>query len=514
MRGRSRRPATMSEQEAKTPESTRRTFIKAAGAVTATALAGAGAFSILARRRPNVVFIISDALRADRLGAANPLGGSLTPFLDEAARKGAVFTNCLAPSSWTLPSVAGMVSSRNPVVTGEYYTESYAAGAPTFAAELARAGYFTFSVVKNPWLPARRADRELMKSIVTKGFSRYELGSVRLDDNPFHAEGIGAPREVRAFDPPERVTDEAAEIFQKLRAGGDRRPFLLYLHYMNTHQPYTPSPAHTALADAAAPPVEAVPDHLIYQVLAARGRERDYALPIPTEELPMLRRAEALYNAATFSVDAAVARLVERIDDAGELENTIFIFTSDHGEEFGERGHCGHSITLYQECIHVPFVMWGAGVPAGFSSDRLLRGIDFAPGIVKLALGTREADFAGGTFFRSSGGGEHTEAIACTVSPILPRMLDTVTLSIVESTGRKFIMRRPAAGKEGPTSVELYDLRTDPYEQRNLAGVASTERFEVRMRRYWEAAAARPAAERLTVDRETEEALRSLGYLN
>jgi arylsulfatase A-like enzyme len=406
------------------------------------------------------------------------------------------------------------MSSRNPVVTGEYYTESYAAGATTFAAELKKQGYFNFAIVKNPWLPAKDANKQLLPTVVTTGFDYYDVGGVTLADNPLHAQGIGAPREFLAFAPPENATEEAAVILRGARARGDRRPFLLYLHYMNTHQPYSPSARHMPIADASAAPSEAIPDHLIYRVLADRRDKRETLLPLPPEDVRLMARARALYDAATASVDAAVGRLHSRIEALGELENTVFIFTSDHGEEFGERGRCGHSVTLYQECVHVPLVVWGPGVPEGKRSSRLVRGIDTAPAVLRLAGLETPSEFEGGGF-GLAGEPEPAEAVACTVAPTLPRKLETVTIGILEKSGRKFILKQPATGADGESRVELYDLANDPAEVNNRAGESSdVGAFEKRLGRYFALAATRGKGRKVELTEETEEALRSIGYFN
>ncbi|MHC4711805.1 MAG: sulfatase family protein, partial [Planctomycetota bacterium] len=418
------------------------------------------------------------------------------------------------PSSWTLPSVAGTVSSRNPIVTGRYYNESYAAGATTFAAELRKSGYFTAAVVKNPWLPARDAGGELLPTIVRYGFDHYEVGGAKLEENPFFAEGIGAPRELVSFAPAEAASTEVLDIIKAARAQGKRGPFCLYIHYMNTHQPYSPAARHLPIADAAAPGVEGIPDHLIYQVFFSRAKERDFAAPIPAEDVPLVERGRALYDAATASVDEAVGALSEGLRKAGELSNTVFLFTSDHGEEFAERGRCGHSVTLYQESIRVPLIVWGARVQRGLRIPALVSGVDMAPEITAAAGCEPVEDFEGAGLGLFTRGGA-AEAVGCTVAPTLPGELETLTMSLVRGDGVKLILKCGAGGAKGDRTLELYDLKSDPDERRDLAGEGKeTAGLAERLDRYFAAAAARPAMRRLSVDDETRELLRSLGYAN
>ncbi len=502
----------MAQGEMRSDKSSRRKILKVAGGAALGLLAGAGAFRLLKRSLPNIAFIISDALRADRLGMRGPLG-SLTPFLDTAARRGTVFAGCMAPSSWTLPSVAGIMTSRNPVVTGSYYTESYASGATTFAEELRKAGYYTLAVVRNPWLPARTASAELLPTVVRKGFDYYNVGKVELADNPLYARGIGQPREFLAFPPAEDATDEAIRVLKAARASGGRRPFCLYLHYMNTHEPYSPSPSDKHIAGSVAP-VEGVPDHLIYKVLRFRGKKRGRNV-LTEEDAPLLARAQALYNAALVSVDAAIARLTAYLEKTGEFENTIFFFTADHGEEFGEHGWFGHSITLYEECLHVPLIVWGPGVPKGARVTRLVRGVDIAPGISRFTGAFPASQFEGEPLAFGHGDVGPKEAVACTVAPALPRKLESVTLALRDASGNKLILKRPAPGVEGPDTVQLFDLARDPGEHNNLAAdTASVAALSRRLRKYVAAAARRPQQKPgLQPDEDAIRRLRSLGYL-
>ncbi len=501
----------MAAQEKPATRLSRRLILKTAGGLALGAAAGTAAFQLLRRRPPNIVFIISDALRADSIGRR--VGGkTITPFLDAAAASGTVLENFLAPSSWTLPSVAAVVSSRNPMVTGRYYSESYAAGATTFAAELKKNGYDTIAIVKNPWLPARSADGKFLPTIVTHGFDYYDVGAAKLEENPFFEKGIGAPREFVAFPPPEMASAQVLEALSAARSRRGRRPFCVYLHYMNTHQPYSPAPRHLPMADTAAPPVEGMPDHLIYQVFYSRAKKRNFATPIPEEDRPLVARGRALYDAATASVDEAVEALSEGLEKLGELSNTIFIFTSDHGEEFAERGRCGHSVTLYNECIRVPLVMWGRGVPRGARSAALAGGVDLAPEILAAAgLEAREA-------FEGTGLGIFSERVppevaSCTVAPTLPRELESVTMGLVRKDGLKLIVKQPPATAQDVSSQELYDLTSDPDELRNIADANSEKpALAARLRRYFAAAAMRPVREHMAVDNETLELLRSLGY--
>lgn len=506
----------MAPPETSKPSPTRRRVLKTAAAATAAATAtliGAKTFHIMRThsRRPNFVFIISDALRADHLGLKFPAVDSLTPFVDSLAADGAVFENCLAPSSWTLPSVAGSMTSRHPIITTEFYGESYAHGATTFARELRENGYYTFAVVKNPWLPAMNANRELLPTVVRNGFDYYDVGRVNMKENPLHAKGIGQPREIESFPDAQDATAETIDLLRARSARRDARPFLLYLHYMNTHEPYSPSPQHLSLA-ADVPAIDGTPDHLIFKLLRARAEKRGENVLAP-EDSPLLARAEALYNAAAFSVDDAARRLADYLKASGEFDNTVFIFTSDHGEEFGEHGWFGHSITLYRECLHVPLVFSGPEIPRGARITRLARAVDVGPTICRLAGLPRPAQIEGVALDFAESSKMPPDALACTVAPALPRKLETVTLAIQDHSGKKLITKFPAPGAEGEKKTLLFDLKKDPAEQSPLDAPAEfASALAARLQKHVEIAARRPAGPKITLDPQTEEMLRSIGY--
>jgi len=489
-----------------------RRAILAAGAAAGAAAVGGAFFLKVSRRRPkNLVLIMADALRQDRLGMKGPGGRSLTPFLDSAGLTGTVFTNCIAASSWTLPSVAAFFTSRVPVVAGQYYSEGFASDAITVTQALRSAGYDTLAVVKNPWLPARTATGELLPTVITRGFDYYDVRGFVMEPNPLFAQGIGQEKEFVSFPPAEEAVDKAVSVL-KARKGGDKRPFFLYLHLMNTHEPYSPSSAHRGLADAA-PPVEGIPDHLLFKVIRHRGKTRGAEM-LSGEDAPIMARAKALYDAATASTDAAVARLAEYLEGVGAAEDTIFVFTADHGEEFGEHRWFGHAVTLYQEVLRVPLVMWGAGVASGLRVDTASSAIDVAPEMLRVAR-LPELGSAEGEALAAGAGLAAREAVSCTVFPALPQKLESVTVSLIDCEGRKVIRKRRADAPD-KAELEVFDLNADPGETTNVAAGSAEAAASItkRMDQYAANAARRPSVPALTLDDEARKQLKSVGYLN
>jgi|GEM_PF-5378268 len=487
--------------------------VLAAGAAAAAGIAGGmlGCSYFKKKPQPNIVFIIMDAVRADRFGMKGPDGRSLTPFLELASSAGTVFTNCVAASSWTLPSVAGLVTSRNPIVTGEFYGESYAAGAATLAETLQAAGYYTCAVVKNPWLPVLTATGEPLPTVVTKGYDKYSTGAVIMQANPLFAQGIGQEKEFVAFPAAEGAVDEAVEI---LKARGEaEKPFFLYLHFMNTHEPYSPSASEMRLATA--PAVEGIPDYMLFKVIRHRAKARGKDA-LAAEDMPLFRRAEALYNAAVASTDAAIAKLADTLRKMGAYHNTAFVVTADHGEEFGGHGWFGHAVTLYQDVLRVPLVMWGAEAPQYKTVPSTVRGIDVMPGILALAGLDKPLTAEGETFPFEKEAQVPREAVSCTVFPALPKKLDNVSVSLIDKNGRKAILKEGVGTGVVQTSVEIFDTVKDPGERTNVAeaNAQTAAAMEERIEEYKSIVRSRGAPEGLTLDEDAIRRLKSLGYMN
>ena len=163
--------------------------------------------------RPNIVLIVIDSLRADRVDLRGVPGG-LTPFLAELATKSTVYERAYAPSSWTIPVVASLM-------TGQYPSEHRATnffsrldqGTPTLAELLARRGYATTGVVANA---ALREDHGF-----ARGFEHFKL--------------VGEPDFLNPKSDGWLLIDQ---VLRWVDEPGPRRPQFLYLHFMDVHMPY------------------------------------------------------------------------------------------------------------------------------------------------------------------------------------------------------------------------------------------------------------------------------------
>jgi arylsulfatase A-like enzyme len=284
----------------------------------------------------NVLLIVADTLRADRLGSYGSARG-LTPFLDELSARGTVFANAYAPSSWTCPSVASLFTSRYPSQHRVSSFESKMAGEEvTLAEKLTPLRYATAGFSAN--------NRLTRKLGYAQGFEIWQFY-------------------VGAFVPPYRKAPVRAGFLrqQTLRwldahwNPSVGRPVFLYLQYMDTHTPYDP-PQPFRRRFQRPDPKSALETRANEKLLAAALSE------VSLDEVDVLR---SLYDGEVAYLDAELRQLFAELRGRGFLDDAIVVVTSDHGEEFREHGRILHGFALYEESIRVPLILVAPGYRGG-----------------------------------------------------------------------------------------------------------------------------------------------------
>ena len=419
---------------------------------------------------PNVVVILLDTLRPDYLGFHGHEQEN-APFLAELAEHAVVFERAFSTSSWTAPSTSSLFTSLHPhqhgVVEGFVMHQKRTQQKP---------GSRTLALNRLP------ADVETLPEVFRSlGYATFGLAAnINIGDE------IGFDR---GFDRFERDSEAHAEFFvDRVLQWRDEirgpRPFFLYLHLNDVHEPYRKrAPYYEAQADPAAD-----------------------------------RRARYLSELAY--ADAHLRKIYEALD----LDtNSVVVALSDHGEAFGEHGALGHPATLYVELnrvlmlIHAPSLgVEPARVPWNVSL------IDVMPTLIELVGGANAADgerserwqgVSLAPLLRSS---ERTGALARTLDDrtvFAHRAHPHAQESIWAATQRDWkLIQTP--GKP----PRLYDHRADPGEVRDLysreteAIAAPLEHAIETFKR--QSVAPEPERVEVPVDRELETQLRSLGYVD
>ncbi len=463
---------------------------------------------------PSFILVVIDALRADRLGIYGH-DRDTSPSLDRMARSGILFTGAVAPSSWTPPSMASLLTSSTVgqhglVEKGQGLPE----GADLLASRLAKAGYRTAAFTTNPWLKGAfgfDGGFATYLDIDRMGLERRLVG-VRLKNW-----ALERMRKIRVE--PELVP-EASEVTRRaldwLARNGDA-PFFLYLHYMDVHSPYDAvEPYHGAFCSGHA---FDVPDHLL-EVQFRKGRHRDDA--------EVLEHVLELYDEEILATDAAIGRLVDGVARLGLDEATHVFVTSDHGEEFLDHGGVMHGQTLYEELIRVPLIVRPAkreALPPHVVGERVST-LDLYPTLLDIAGLPPRKEAAGASLVPLLRAGDVPEAPRLIASQLFRKGFASTALYL---EGDKFIRRQRIARLEGASTgaapgaedvtLELYRLESDPRERINIAGIetAAAESFGRLASGYealWGVPGAGEARSPETIDPETLEQLRALGYVD
>ncbi len=300
---------------------------------------------------PNVVVILVDTLRADRLGAYGNARG-LTPFLDALAARGVVYRRAYAAGSWTQPSVASLFTSRFQSQHGVVLASAEVdEDEVTLAEVLHQHGYATGAFSANALIAKRFG--------YGQGFDEY----VAL---------WGRPEDMHAKYRAEDMNALAVQWLEKRNVAAGT-PFFLYVHYLEPHTPYSPPAAmlDRTVVGRAHPDVGDVSKWLNWG---------NYGHPNPEQ----LRDIVDVYDAEVASVDAGIRALCDSLERMGVLDDTILVVTADHGEAFLEHGVMGHGNTLYEEAIHVPLLLVPAGGTKHVDVDAPVSLLDVAPTVLDL----------------------------------------------------------------------------------------------------------------------------------
>ncbi|RKY19546.1 MAG: hypothetical protein DRQ55_10405 [Planctomycetota bacterium] len=325
--------------------------------------------------RVNLLFVSFDTLRADRLGAYgnDDWDQSPSPQVDALAARGTLFETVYASRGQTHPSLASIMTGRYPITTG-LRENGYPLDPqfPTLMQHLSAAGWRTGVFVANMevahpkegWI-SRGAD------VAADGFA----GRRRLEHrNEASMQRVWDDR-----------TEQAALAF--LDQAADDGPFAAWVHFYDIHKPYTPPAAYRdrfGLSEGLPPVLRAPPETgkqamLLEQWLAnvtLGGRELSEA---------ELRRVLGLYDAGVMATDDRLGRLLARLDDLGEGERTVVVFTSDHGEElFDHNRYFFHGASIHDGTVRLPLVLAGPGIPGGARVPTLTQAIDIAPTLLDL----------------------------------------------------------------------------------------------------------------------------------
>jgi arylsulfatase A-like enzyme len=435
-------------------------------------------------RGPNVLWVVWDTVRADRMslhGHARPT----TPRLDAWAAGARVFDDAVSPAGYTMPSHASMFTGLLP---GEHCAHN---GQPrledrfTTLAELLRdAGYRTFLFSANPHVSAQPARN------LAQGFERTEHPwSPRWGDEALRLVQAKLPAEDRSSELAERLA--AAErgdrsltpwnikaagalaqraVLEWLASGDAQRPWFVFLNYMEAHRPLIPPRSYREL--------------MMSEKDVGRSYEIDrswlplweYTFGLREYTEAELELTRATYDAALRELDDLFAELLDALAERGFLRDTVVVLTSDHGEHLGEHHMLDHQYSLHQVLLRVPLLIHYPGRIEPGRDTRPVSTRDLFPTLLELAGVEAPAGAPAGTSLLAprearSRLAEDPASSTVGIAQVLaahpgwdPSPFRRRLRALLED-GHKYLWSSNG-------SHALYDLRSDPLEQRNLIGEA------------------------------------------
>lgn len=365
--------------------------------------------------KPNIVFIITDDQAIDTIAAGKMWGaeksGLITPNLDALYQSGTVFRQAYNMGAW---HGAVCVASRSMLMTGRFvwktereektkFAETIAAR-QTWSQRMKHAGYATY--LSGKWHVQADAKKLFDHTVhIRPGMASTVKASY---NRPLE----GKPDVWKSSDPKNgglwqggkhwsEVLADDAEAFVK-QAAADTKPFFMYLAFNAPHDPRQAPQAWLNRHEAARLPIpenyEPLQKHraimgLEGEVGGSVMRDEQLA-PFPrTENAVRVHRQE--YYALISHLDEQVGRMLKALDTAGVRENTVVIFTSDHGLAIGRHGLMGKQ-NMYEHSLRVPFIISGPAIPKGKVIDERI----YMQDAVATSLELAQAD-AKGIDFRS-----------------------------------------------------------------------------------------------------------------
>lgn len=348
-------------------------------------------------RPSNVLVYLVDTLRADHLGLYG-YGRDTSPQLDAFARDAVVYDAAYTPASWTRPATATLLTGRYPLAHGAITrANALDPGIPLLGEYLGRAGFATAAFVTN------------VNVLPVWGFGRGFDDFYDIDSETWRAR-----------------SDQVNEVVLEYLDAHPAERFFYYVHTRDPHEPYEPPPPFDSLW----PPGDENP-------------ERD------------------LYDAEIRANDAAFGELLDALRERGLYDDTVIVFTSDHGEELHDRGKLGHGFSLFEEAVRIPLVVkYPGNAGAGMRVEPPVSLVDVVPTLLA-ALGAGPPQDPDGIDLRSAALAE-PRALFFDLNLLLKgtrHVMDAVLL------GRHKLVETV---EPAPQSA-LFDLANDPGERADAA---------------------------------------------
>jgi len=433
-------------------------------------------FSFWAIAQPNVLFVLVDDMRWDEYGKAGH-AYIKTPNIDRVATEGITFLNAFCATPLCSPSRANFLTGQyahHNGITDNTARDAQSHELQTFPRALDAAGYNTAF------------------------FGKWHMGN---DDSPRPGfdHWVAMKGQGEAIDPPLNIngerktvkgyvtdilTDQALEFIRH----SQKTPFLVYLSHKALHPNILQRNDGTTVNIGEGGFLPADRHKGIYGNSVFKRRP-NYAIA-PTDKPALMRKIGDLpplgsQTATTeqtirersemlMAVDESLGKIMDLLTSIGQLDNTIIVFTSDHGYWYGEHGLNDERRLAYEESIRIPLLIrYPKTIKKGSSSSFMVQSVDLAPTLLEMAGSSMQYKFDGRSLapiFTGSVKEWRTSIFVESYSDIVFPRIYKMGYKAVRTEQHKYIRYEELEGMD-----ELYDLQQDPYEMNNLiqASVAS-----------------------------------------
>lgn len=517
----------------------------------------------MAVQQPDIIFLVLDTQRADRLSCYGyPLETS--PHLDGFAEDATLFRGAIAPAQWTVPSHASMFTGLYP---SQHQTlQSYSvlpAHLTTLAERLQAGGYFTAGFCNNPLVGVinnglRRGfysflnysglltSRPNQAGVPSGLLDRYRQSFKRLVAGMLNQMQDAFARSnallALSFSPlmvplwqtalsfkgnTAKSLEDTARLLIDRRGLNSNQPVFAFINLMGTHMPYRPPRRYVerfaphVLQDKAAQHYLKTFNSDVYGWLAPLAtcldeRQKD--------------TLDGMYDAEVAHQDEQVGAFLERLRQAGRFENTLVIICSDHGEHLGEKEFIGHSLTLYNELVRVPLIIRdpSGNFPRSTAPDHIVSTRRLFHSVLTAAsLATPEEESLS-LANRAASDPESMGVFAEAIPPqnvlnlMQKRQPELVLSRACDQTRRAIWSGNHKLIATGGNRFELYDVDADPHENLNLSAILpeNVEVLQECLESFADQLFSDPSVSDLVTERapgfddpDVQQRLRDLGYL-
>lgn len=446
---------------------------------------GASAFTGGARNgAPHVLIIALDTVRLDHLTLAG-YPRETTPHINRVAAEGAFFANAVSQAPWTLSSFGSLLTGLYPSTHGAYIgTEER-----------------LLSRDHVPYVPRKTAT-------LAEIFRNAGYRTVCEAANAYIRCGLEQGYDYSSVD--RRSAEEVVDRFLRQIDLSSKEPFFGFAHFNDAHVPNSPPPPFDQIFPAS--DGRAHSNEEKWEILFAEGSD------VASDSFLVYREHHlCVYDACIRYMDHHIGRLLDRIAEAGVMENSIVAIVTDHGEEFWDhvdvekenyidpRGFygVGHGHTLFGEQLKQLLVFRGPGVPTGTIIPGTVRGVDLAPTLLDLAGIPVPPSMEGSSLVPYMKGDEKGDRPA-------------LSEAIIFGSDRKAIVRDGFKYIYSPNEPHLlYDLRSDPGETVNVIAREKERAAELFAElQIWLSIEREGPSIQGSVDDQTINDLKALGYVD